>query len=232
MIAGGVTEISSQSGTTEVVELKGTITNSTPSFGTLPSKRNGAVGAMLYNNTPILCGGTDGSGTFLDSCTYFQNSQWNQSHSLNERREYAAGVEINSTTIWILGGQCYFALLDSTEYIIQGQTDGVPGPELPYGLRAMCAVKLSEHEIFVIGGMSDADESNHTYRNEVWIYDPQNGFNQTQGPSLNSHRSAHSCSIMNDGEMTFIIVAGGYNGVYLNSVEIYDPTNKTWTYGK
>jgi len=66
----------------------------------------------------------------------------------------------------------------------------------------MCAVKLSENEIFVIGGYVD--------RNEVWIYDPKNGFARTQGPSLTTGRRYHSCSTMRDGEKTVIIVAGGY----------------------
>ena len=86
------------------------------------------------------------------------------------------------------------------------------------------------------------------YRNEVWIYDPQNGFARTQGPSLTTARYLHSCSTMRDGEKTLIVVAGGYNGVsrsdsvevydptdyggILDSVEIYDPTDNTWHSGK
>ena len=63
-------------------------------------------------------------------------------------------------------------------------------------------------------------------------FNPQNGFARKQGPSLNTPRIGHSCSTMRDGETTFIIVAGGYNGGYLDSVEIYDPTNNTWHQGK
>ena len=47
-VAGGSNEL------TEVVDL--VKTNSTPSFGNLPSYRRGAVGAM-FGNAPILCGG-------------------------------------------------------------------------------------------------------------------------------------------------------------------------------
>ena len=81
----------------------------------------------------------------------------------------------------------------------------------------------------MIGGERDGSSS----RNEVWIYDPQNGFARTQGPSLTSTRNAHSCSTMKDGEKTLIVVAGGFgqNGL-LDSVEIYDPTDNTWHSGK
>merc|ERR1719492_677562 len=94
------------------------------------------------------------------------------------RRYNAAGVKVNTTAFWILGGRDGGSWLDSTEFIIQGQTNGVPGPKLPYGLYAMSAIKISENEIFVIGRHVGVME------NEVWIYDPQNGFARTQGPSL------------------------------------------------
>ena len=121
---------------TEVVEL--VKTNSTPSFGQLPSLRYNAVGAM-FGNAPILCGGRDGS-SYLDTCISYQNSQWSQSHSMNEKQSYPAGVQINSTTFWILGGYNNgSSLLDSTEFIIKGQTNGVPGPKITYGLIEMCS---------------------------------------------------------------------------------------------
>jgi len=207
---------------TEVVEL--VKTNSTPSFGQLPSIRVEAVGA-IFGNTPIICGGYDYGSyyDFADTCISYQDSQWTQSHSMNEERLSAAGVQINSTTFWILGGYHASSDHDSTEFIIEGQNNGVPGPKLPYKLSHMCAVKFSAQEIFVIGGNN---------RNEVWIYDPQNGFSINQGPSLNVGRYGHSCSTLRDGEKTLIVAAGGIlNGGELGSVEIYDPTDNTWHSG-
>ena len=221
-------------------------TNSTSSFGLLPDKRIEAVGGVI-GNAPSICGGRDSispsepNSTFFDSCITFENSQWSVSHYMNERRSTSAGVQINSTTFWILGGEnCRHSLcsaltdlnlLNSTEFILQGQTKGVPGPKLPYQLSKMCAVKLSDEEIFVIGGWDGWRE-----RDEVWIYNPLNGFARNQGPSLNTRRYDHSCSIMTDGERNFIVVAGGYNfhDIYgaLSSVEIYNPTDKIWHSGK
>ena len=210
---------------TEVVEL--VKTNSTPYIGQLPSQRHYAVGAM-FNNTPMLCGGYDASFSSYYSCISFQTSQWTQTHSLNVDRSSAAGVLINSTTFWILGGS--YDDGDSTEFILQGHPYGVPGPKLPYGLEEMCAVKRSAHEIFVIGGLDGSKE----VKNEVWIYNPQNGFARKQGPSLKTARHYHSCSTMRDGEKTLIVVAGGSGDDYqsLDSVEIYDPTDNSWYSGK
>ena len=212
---------------TEVVELVKT-NCPTPSFRKLPSRRDGGVGTM-FGNVPVLCGGIgdESSLTSLLDCISFQNSQWRQSHSMNEIRDYTTGVQINSTTFWILGGVHLFPTesTDSTEFIIQGQTNGVPGPKLPNKLWAACAVKLSDEAIFVIGG-----EGNE---NEVWIYNPKNEFSRNQGLSLKYGRSAHSCSTMRDGEKTFIVVAGGWNEHYYmtDSVEIYDPDDNTWHSG-
>ena len=80
MIIGGIQK------KTEVVELINS--RSTHSYGDLPTKRAGAVGVM-FPDIPILCGGgyyesSNGYVTF-DSCITFQNSQWIQSHSMNEK---------------------------------------------------------------------------------------------------------------------------------------------------
>ena len=208
---------------TEVVELVKTNCPA-PSFGRLPSRRDGGVGTM-FGNVPVLCGGIGDETSLLD-CISFKNSQWSQSHSMNEIRDYTTGVQINSTTFWILGGGHHSETTDSTEFIIQGQTHGIPGPKLPNALYfKTCAVKLSDEAIFVIGG-----EGNE---NEVWIYNPKNEFSRNQGLSLKYGRSAHSCSTMRDGEKTFIVVAGGWNENYYmtDSVEIYDLDDNTWHTG-
>ena len=211
---------------TEVVEF--VETNSIPSFGQLPSRRMGSVGG-IFGKIPIICGGNDRSGTDFDSCISFKNSEWSQNHLLNDKRAFSAGVKINSTTLWILGGWNGSNDLDSTEFIIQGQSKGVPGPKLPYTLTCACTVKLSEEEIFVIGGVTLPIYASK----KVWIYYPQKGFIRHPGPSLNKGRFTHSCSTMTDGEKTLIIVAGGIgaDNTVLDSVEIYDPNENKWHSG-
>ena len=73
--------------------------------------------------------------------------------------------------------------------------------------------------------------------NEVWIYNPQDGFSRKQGTSLSTPRYGHSCSTMRDGEKTLIVTAGGYISddfqlSILPSVEIYDPIDNAWYPGK
>ena len=225
MIVGGINDV------TEVFQF--IETNSTTNYGELPKRRYDAVGATL-GDVPILCGGNYPSyyGA-LNDCITFENSKWDTSHLLTEHRVSSAGVQINYTSFWILGGGIKLPYyLNSTEFIIQGKTNGIPGPKLPYNMSKMCAAKLSEKEIFVIGGVN----SEHGISTDVWIYNPQKDFEKKKGPSLNDRRQQHSCSILRDGEKTQIIVAGGEGrkGMDLgplNSVEIYDPIDNAWHYG-
>ena len=106
LIAGGWVDVPGSPGQHEMTEVVELIkTNSTPpSFGTLPSERRNAVGAM-FGNAPILCGGVD-YPNYFDSCISFQNSKWSQNHYMTVRRANTAGVQINSTTIlesWLFG---------------------------------------------------------------------------------------------------------------------------------
>ena len=220
MVVGGTVK------KTEIVEF--TNSNSTPpAYGELPNVRCWAVGAIL-GNAPFVCGGADGT-TYFDSCLTLENSQWNKSYVLTVGRAYFAGVLINSTTYWMLGG-----LGTATEFIWEDQYYGELGPKLPIDISQNCAVKLSAQEIFLIGGYSD---TRGQCSNEVWVFNPQNGFESKQGASMFEKRCSHSCSIMRDGEKTVIVVAGGFTTTMngrdnLNSVEIYDPTDYSWDLGK
>ena len=62
--------------------------------------------------------------------------------------------------------------------------------------------------------------------------DPINEFQITEGPSLNMERADHGCAKMTVNGRTVLVVAGGYNGGILDSVEILDPQgNNVWTPG-
>ena len=206
---------------TEVIDVSSS-SSSSPSLH-IPSKRSDAVGGLL-GSTPIFCGGRT---PYEDSCISFKNSQWTKTHEMTTIRGHAASVQLNSTTLWILGGRKnYDDFLDSTEFLRADSSVGIPGPKLPIAMHKFCVLKYSDHQVFIIGG-----EGTETL-NKVYIYNPMDGFTRIEGPSLKNKRRLHACAVMSNGQQSKIVVAGGvYNGG-LSSVEIFDPTVNNWIPGK
>lgn len=214
-----------------------------PSFGEIPETRDVAVGAYL-NDQPILCGGDDGDfrNPAYDTCLTFRNSRWSQTHKLTTGRRAAVSVQLNETTLWILGGGGGGGrnLLNSTEFINVNNQNGIPGKELPAAMWRGCAVKYSSEKIFVIGGVGTIGYYKGNpeigYLNKVWIFNPKDNFSYVTGPSLKLPRGRHGCALMKNGDKSLIVIAGGYSciwGDYLTQVDILDPSNDNnqWTPG-
>ena len=227
MIVGGDTD--SNDLTTEVIDMSSNSDNVTSSsIGELPSKRAWAVGGLI-GTTPILCGGWN---PYHDSClTLNQLNQWTQTHMMTKKRAYAASVQLNATTLWIIGGRQSSSGRhhDSTEFLSLDSSNGVPGPKLPYALSSSCAVKIAEDQIYVIGGYA----TSNSRLNRVLIFNPIDRFSYIEGPSLETKRRDHVCGVMSNGQQSLIVVAGGQNGNgYISSVEIFDPSLNNWISGK
>ena len=138
-----------------------------------------------------------------------------------------AGVQLNATTLWLSGGfNKADGILDSSDFIQLDSAIANPGPKLPYAVSTHCVVKNSQTKVYLIGGYGTS------FLNKVLIFNPMNGFTHIEGPSLITKRSGHSCSLMSNGQHSKIVVAGGFYGGYLSSVEIFDPTANKWTPGK
>ena len=109
---------------TEVINVSD---DSTYSFGDIV-ERKGAVGGLL-GSSPIICGVKDYE--YFDSCIMYQQSQWTQSHTMTFR-VFSASVQLNSTTLWILGGDCIVCpdepILNTTEFISLNSSVATPGP--------------------------------------------------------------------------------------------------------
>ena len=209
---------------TEVIDVSSS--SSSSPFVDIPSGRNWAVGGLL-GSTPILCGGRT---PYEDSCISFKNSQWTKTHEMTTKRGRAASVQLNSTTLWIMGGDNKDdGILDSSEFLSVDSSVGSQGPTLPIKMKSFCAVKYSEHHVYIIGGLTETAE----WSNNVFISNPMEGFTYIQGAALKTKRSLHTCGLMTKGQQSKIVVAGGYDGNdHLSSVEIFDPTINNWISGK
>ena len=186
-----------------------------------------ATGGLLQNS-PIVCGGEDEKyGNSLDCIVIGQPEM---KMKMIESRSYAACVALDDQRLWIVGGdnsnENENIYLSSTEFIKLGQPS-VKGSELPFKIFGPSMIQYNEKSIYIIGGGQNGFLSNKT-----WIVDLTNGFQIKEGPSLNNGRASHGCAKMAVNGRTILVVAGGYNSRYLDSVEILDPLgNNVWTQG-
>ena len=184
---------------------------------------NPAGGLMV--TTPVICGGFQVD--YKNECLLYGTSEV---ITMNSKRHYASSVTLNANKLWILGGYDgnNNGILASTEFItIDGAENG---PTLPEGLWKSCAIKFPETGyVYLIGG-----KSNNGRTNNVWVANPSNEYAFTQGPSLMTVRSYHSCGTMFIGTKSIIVAAGGDNGGVnkMASVEILDPLSNQWVAGK
>ena len=90
---------------------------------------------------------------------------------------------IDQRALWTVGGRNIGNEMTSTDFIKFGQPS-VKGPDLPFAISDHSMIQYDEKSIYIIGGFQNNLKSNKT-----WIVDPTNGFQITEGPSLNKGKS-------------------------------------------
>ena len=107
--------------------------------------------------------------------------------------------------------------LSSTE-MVYGNGSVVRGPPLPSKRYGHCMVDLLDGRIMIIGGYP-------TSLDETWFYYPSNG-SFVQGPPLKKGREQHACTVFQSSmHQLSVLVAGGYNGSQIRSVEVLNLSN-------
>jgi hypothetical protein len=183
---------------------------------------NGAVGGLLNQGDPLVCGGYPATNV-----CYVVNKPGQSSEMLEERYS-SASLTMNSTHLWITGGRNYNGYLQTSEFVSIGQPS-VKGPDLPYAVEEHCLVGVNSSTALLCGGY------NGPTLNECHYMDLED-HSWSQGPSMMTKRRTHSCGIFKSAAhqgRNIVIAAGGYyyNYNYLDSVEMLDPTTNTWNEG-
>jgi hypothetical protein len=198
-----------------------------------PIEVAGAVGGFLNQGDPLVCGGRPNTNV-----CHVVNQPGQSSEMLEERRYSASltlnvgglapwGLHMNSSHLWITGGRNGNGYLQTSEFVSIGQPS-VQGPDLPYAVYEHCFVGVNSSTALLCGG------DNGQFLNECHYMDLED-LSWSQGPSMMTKRSGHSCGIFKSAAhqgRNIVIAAGGYNGAYLDSVEFLDPTTNTWNAGK
>jgi hypothetical protein len=147
---------------------------------------------------------------------------------MSSARTFAAAAQLKDDKLLVTGGlNASFAYLNSAEMLTEeGWESNIPS--LPVTISGHCMLTVNSTTVMAIGGAQNGSLSGgtfyFTFGEETW----------TNGPLLNDKRIYHSCGKIrkdNESQEMSIIVAGGFNGSYLLSVEILDEGSNGWQTG-
>jgi hypothetical protein len=147
---------------------------------------------------------------------------------MNSVRVYAAAAQLQNGKILVTGGYGASGYdLKSAEMLTEeGWESNIPS--LPVTIKHHCMVTVNSTTVMVIGGYQNSQISGKTFYftfgEESW----------TEGPELKNKRWFHSCGKIRrnkESQEMSIIVAGGYDGSLLSSVEILDEGSNEWQTG-
>ncbi len=191
-----------------------------------PARVYAAIGGLGFKGNPLICGG-DQNGTVSNECFSLENNEWVSSASMNSVRVLAAAAQLQDGKLLVSGGRDDSAYLNSAEMLTEeGWESNMPS--LPVTIFDHCMVTVNSTTVMAIGGLHDNPYSGKTFHftfgEESW----------TEGPELKNKRASHSCGKIQrnkESQDISIIVAGGFDGSLLSSVEILDEGSNEWQTG-
>jgi hypothetical protein len=222
LICGGYLKID----TCEVINLASSA-STCKNPANFPAKVRAAIEGLGFKGNPIVCGGRQ-NDVRSNKCYSLENNEWVSSASMNSVRVYAAAAQLKDGKLLVTGGyDGSFSYLKSAEMLTE---DGWERnlPSLPVTIIYHCMVTVNSTTVMVIGGFQNSQISGKTFfftfGEESW----------TEGPELKNKRRSQSCGKIRrnkDSQEMSIIVAGGYDGSYLSSVEILHEGSVEWQTG-
>jgi hypothetical protein len=147
---------------------------------------------------------------------------------MNSVRVCAAAAQLPDGNFLVTGGaDGSGSILKSAEMLTEeGWESNIPS--LPNTISCHCMVTVNSTTVMAIGGIINAFYSGKTFYftfgEESW----------TEGPELKNIRFFRSCGKIGrnkESQEMSIIVAGGWGGSYLSSVEILDEGSNEWQRG-
>ena len=171
-------------------------------------------------------------------CHALINRSWTQIANMTTCRHWVQGVSMSvadSEELFHIPGGVGIASVDSFNGYTWNQTQVSNLPDTFYGY---CLVKINSSSLLLIGGSHKSDP--YGVRSSTYFHDSISN-TWRSGPNLQLPRMFHACAVLNwknessqKLERT-VLVAGGYYGAALTSVELLHLTsldaNLTWVWG-
>ncbi len=227
LIAGGRYYSSLPSPTTNYhnsVQLYDPITQSWEDGTALTNKRAYHHAALIPNGDLLVCGGYN--GTILSSCEQYETdtNTWRASPSFKQARYYHTTVLLPSGSLMAVGGSDGSEALRSVELL-----DPAPGyeqitPSMINAITPETVTRLPNHNL-LITGIRVSDQN--TKFTEMYNIDSSTW---SMHVPMNHIRRYHTATLLPNGQVLVTGGLGEYNQTtVLNTTEIYDPQEKTWT---
>lgn len=231
LVGGGYVDGYMETDNNEIIDLESASPTTCQNLPNLPVALRGSFGGLGFESKPMICGGRDASEESSNKCYSLEGNKWAPSTGMNTARRHAAvspsPYPSKVQKFFVTGGIDSETGVNTVEVLTEQGWETLPKP-LPVTIFGHCSVLVNSTTVMLIGGFQNNDESSDTYyfntENEEW----------TEGPQLMNKRTFHSCGRIrrnSQSQELSIIVAGGYYGSYLSSVEILDLGSDKWEKG-
>merc|ERR1711971_459818 len=197
-------------------------TSACNNFSDYPLAISSATGAIV-DGLPIICGGKS-KGSFHSECYHHSKdtNSWTPLSKMSTNRRRSASVPVKGKLL-VLGGWDGDNRLATSEYVSPDGDASQPGPNLPGPRSSHCAVKLSNGQVMLLGGVPNSKS--------VIIFHPDTEtFDQTL-PPLTFIREDAGCATFKSplhDNREVVLAVGGWNEATAEVLDYTQP-NPAWT---
>jgi hypothetical protein len=197
--------------------------------GSLVQARGYHTATLLPNGKVLVTGGFNGvaSAELYDPAS----GTWTPTGSLTNGRSQHTAILLPNGKVLVAGGISGFFDVPSAELYDPASGTWTPTGSLNQARRSHTATLLPDGKVLVAGGFFDMPGTilGGNAISSAELYDPASG-TWTMTGSLATPRFQHTATLLPNGK---VLVAGGGGNPYgvgvLESTELYDPANGTWT---
>lgn len=204
-------------------------TGSFAATGPMTSPRSMHTANLLDDGRVLIAGGVGAGGsssTTLDSAELYDpvTRTFSATGSMATARLAAASVLLRDGRVFVAGGEDKDGISTAAVELYNPAT-GTWALTSPLAIDRVnaTATLLKNGKVLIVGGYQGNSDCCAVASSE--LYDPATGTFTYTGPLATGRRN-HTATLLDDGR---VLVAGGYNGTYLDAPEIYDPATGTFS---
>jgi hypothetical protein len=183
-----------------------------------------ATGAIVSGH-PIICGGLFGPYQFRSECYHRSKAtnSWTFLTNMATERIYSASVPVNGKLLVLGGLDDGYNRLATSEYVSPDGDASQPGPDLPGPRSDHCAVKLSNGQVMLLGGVPDG-------KSAIIFHPDTKKFDQSL-PPLTFDRFDAGCAAFKSplhDNREVVLAVGGFRQATAEVLDYTQP-NPAWT---